>query len=158
MSEQAANNSPNGENGNGRLVSIKEVSALTGVPPHTLRFWEKQMPEILRPERTPGGQRRYSPQMVDRARAIKRLSDEKKYSLTAIRNHLAAESEIFEPMQALGRRIGAEQAVDMIIHEVASLLRDRLLNLFEPSGPPKSSGSSLDRTRRREPCWTQETK
>ncbi len=39
-------------------LTIKEVSELTSIPTHTLRFWEKEFDSILVPLRTPGGQRR----------------------------------------------------------------------------------------------------
>lgn len=138
MSGKATEKPSEGKSGNGRLMSIREVSAFTGVPPHTLRFWEKQMPDILRPDRTRGGQRRYDSAAVERVRTIKRLADEKRYSLAAIRNRLAAAHSIVEPARGVGRRIGAEQAVDLIINEVASLLRDRLLNLFEAGEPARA--------------------
>ena len=117
--------------GNGRLMSIREVSALTGVPPHTLRFWEKQMPDVLRPKRTPGGQRRYSPEMTERVRMIKRLSDEKKYSLAAIREHLGAVQHHTEHRPDIGERTSAERAVELIIDEMAELLKERLLDILE---------------------------
>jgi DNA-binding transcriptional MerR regulator len=116
---------------NGRLMSIREVSALTGVPPHTLRFWEKQMPDVLAPERSPGGQRRYSRQTAERVRAIKRLSDEKKFSLAAIRSRLSGDNEVARPALDSGRRALAERAVDLIVDEVADMLKEKLLDLLE---------------------------
>lgn len=124
---------------NGRLMSIREVSALTGVPPHTLRFWEKQMPDVLNPERTPGGQRRYSRETAERVRAIKRLSDERQYSLAAIRNKIGG-GEIVAPLPDVGTRIRAEQTVDLIVEEIASMLKRRLLDLYEADEPGKSDG------------------
>ncbi len=116
---------------NGRLMSIREVSALTGAPPHTLRFWEKQMPDVLMPERTPGGQRRYSRQTIERVRAIKRLSDEKKFSLASIRSRLSGDNGLAQPALDLDRRVSAERAVDLIVDEVAGMLKEKLLDLFE---------------------------
>ena len=134
MPEKTRDKAIESEGGNGRLMSIREVSDLTGVPPHTLRFWEKQMPEILRPERTAGGQRRYSAKMVERARMIKRLSDEKRYSLASIRSQLAAANRPEEPEFDASRHAAAEQMVDLIVNEVAGLLKGRLLKLFEADG------------------------
>jgi len=133
----------NGENR--RLMSIREVSALTGVPPHTLRFWEKQMPDALRPERTHGGQRRYSPEMAERVRTIKRLSDEKRFSLAAIRDLLSVASGIAEPMGDPTHRIRAERAVDLIVDEVASLLKRKLLDLFDSGEPAKAGNPECSR-------------
>jgi transposase len=46
------------------LFSIWEVSEKLGVPKHTLRFWEKELNGLLVPQRTRGGQRRYTPANV----------------------------------------------------------------------------------------------
>lgn len=48
--------------------TISEVSAEIGVSPQTLRVWEAK--GLLQPERTDGGQRRYSEELVARARKI----------------------------------------------------------------------------------------
>lgn len=137
MFEAIDQKTASGKSGNGRLMSIREVSALTGVPPHTLRFWEKQMPDILRPDRTPGGQRRYDAEMTERVRIIKRLSGEKRYSLAAIREHLTASQELARHRPGIGRRTTAERAVELIIDEVADLLKERLLDLLEAGEPAK---------------------
>jgi methanogenic corrinoid protein MtbC1 len=47
------------------LLNIAAISRRTGVAPDTLRKWESRY-GVLRPERTPGGQRRYSEQDVAR--------------------------------------------------------------------------------------------
>lgn len=125
--EKAAANS--GQNGG--FMSIREVSALTGVPPHTLRFWEKQMPDILRPERTPGGQRRYDRQTAERIRMIKRLSDEKRHSLAAIRRHMGAMHGFAQRLPDPRKKVRAERAMELIVDEVAGLLKERLLDLLE---------------------------
>ena len=131
MFETIENMTESEHSGNGRFMFIREVSALTGVPPHTLRFWEKQMPDVLRPERTPGGQRRYSAEMTARARMIKRLADEKRYSLAAIRERLAASGELAARRPFVGKSATDEHAVELIVDEVADLLKERLLDLLE---------------------------
>jgi len=137
------------------LMTIREMSALTGVPPHTLRFWEKQMPDVLSPERTPGGQRRYGPESVERVRAIRYLSDEKRYPLAVIRKHLAGESGIPISFGKKEPQLRDEQAVDLIVDEIACLLKEKLLDMlkngemkngFAPtsagSTPPPSKGGN----------------
>jgi len=126
-----------GEDGNGsrRLMSIREVSTITGVPPHTLRFWEKEMPNILRPERTPGGQRRYDSEAMERVRMIKRLSDERRYSLAAIRDRLGSAQDIAEPPPDFAEHRQAKRAVDLIVDEIGSLLKERLFHLLELGEP-----------------------
>jgi len=116
--------------GNGRLMSIREVSALTDVPPHTIRFWEKEMPNILCPERTSGGQRRYDREMAERIRMIKRLSDEKRYSLATIREYLGA-TEGFSRFQSDSQgNVRAEHAIQLIVDEITDVLKERLRNLL----------------------------
>ena len=55
------------------LMTIEAVSRQLRIPKHTLRFWEKEFEEILVPSRTPGGQRRYTPENVTRIEEINRL-------------------------------------------------------------------------------------
>ena len=116
--------------GNGRLMSIREVSALTDVPPHTIRFWEKEMPNILCPARTPGGQRRYDAEMAERIRMIKRLSNEKRYSLATIREYLSA-TEGFSRIQSDAQgNAQAEHAIQLIVDEITEVLKERLMGLL----------------------------
>ena len=51
---------------------IGEVSAIAGVPPYVLRFWESEFSRI-RPRRTPSGQRMYRRADVERILYIKHL-------------------------------------------------------------------------------------
>ena len=43
-----------------RVYSIRKVSEMIGVPPRTIRLWEKHLQHSFTPERTPGGQRCYT--------------------------------------------------------------------------------------------------
>jgi len=51
---------------------IREVAALLDIPAYTLRFWEDEFP-MFNPDRTPKGQRRYTPEQVELAKRIKEL-------------------------------------------------------------------------------------
>ncbi len=119
------------EDGNDGFMSIRDVSALTGVPPHTLRFWEKEMPNILRPQRTSGGQRRYDSEMAERIKTIKRLSDEKRYSLATIRAYLSAGERLSQSRPSPGNNIHAERAIQLIIDEITDVLKEKLLSLLK---------------------------
>lgn len=55
-------------------MRIGEVAARTGVPPATLRAWERRYGALC-PERTVGGQRVYGPDDVARVRALTALID-----------------------------------------------------------------------------------
>ncbi len=60
---------------------IKEVSKITGVPAHTIRFWERDFNEYLIPVRTRGGQRRYSSQDIEIIEKIKHFRYKEKYTI-----------------------------------------------------------------------------
>lgn len=128
----------------GRLMSIREVSELTGVPTHTLRFWEKEMPDVLCPERTPGGQRRYDREMAERIHVIKRLADERRYSLAAIRERFGFHEKARHTLAASLNDVQTERALEVIIDEIAELLKQRLEQLFGIKGADPKEGANRE--------------
>ena len=58
---------------NSQLFTIQQVSAQCGVSKSTLRFWERKFQAHMFPDRSKGGQRRYSPEHVAVIALIKRL-------------------------------------------------------------------------------------
>ena len=52
--------------------SIREVSELTGVKGHVIRYWETQF-SILRPARRDSGQRKFTQKEIEAIRKIKEL-------------------------------------------------------------------------------------
>ena len=69
-------------------LTIGEVSELTGVPIHTLRFWENEFSQYFSPIRTNGRQRRYNEEAVEAVQMIKNLLKEEKYSIAGARQVL----------------------------------------------------------------------
>ena len=63
------------------VFTINEVSEMTGVPAHTVRFWEKDFSSYIRPAKTPGGQRRYCLRDVRIIKQIKHLRYQEKYTI-----------------------------------------------------------------------------
>ena len=57
-------------------MTIQEVSERMNVTKHTLRFWEKELADLLVPLRTEGGQRRYTLENILVIEEIKRLKRE----------------------------------------------------------------------------------
>ena len=70
-------------------LTIGEVSELTGVPIHTLRYWESEFDGYFSQLRTQGRQRRYDEEAVGRVMEIKSLLKEKKYSIAGARQVLS---------------------------------------------------------------------
>ncbi|MEW6658136.1 MAG: MerR family transcriptional regulator [Thermodesulfobacteriota bacterium] len=73
-----------------RFYTIGEVSRLTGVRPHVLRYWETQG-KILRPYRKTSRHRLYRTTDIQLIFEIKRLRDEEKLTLAAMRRQLQAQ-------------------------------------------------------------------
>jgi DNA-binding transcriptional MerR regulator len=75
-------------------LTIGEVSELTSVPIHTLRYWESEFDGYFSPLRTSGRQRRYDEQAVERVLEIKTLLKEEKYSIAGARQVLSRKMEL----------------------------------------------------------------
>ena len=72
-----------------KLYRIGEVSRLTGVNPHVLRYWERELPQLT-PNRTLSKQRYYRLADIERIRLVKRLLAEERYTLEGVRKVLGA--------------------------------------------------------------------
>jgi len=66
---------------------IGEVSALTDLPAHVLRFWEGEF-KVIQPRRTDSGQRLYRKSDVVMILKIKHLLHEKKFTIEGARQYL----------------------------------------------------------------------
>ena len=75
------------EKENKARYSIRVVSAMLDIPATTLRFWDGYF-EQLEPERTPSGQRRYTPENIEVCKLIKHLLRDKGYSLEYAKKEL----------------------------------------------------------------------
>jgi DNA-binding transcriptional MerR regulator len=109
------------------LLSIKEASRLTGVPAYTLRFWEKEFDEFLKPPRTEGGQRRFDQESLKMVERIKRLVDDEKYSIAGARGVLASEKQQREQRDDVSLRLRNEAQIDLILDEIAEIVREKVL-------------------------------
>lgn len=68
--------------------SIGEVSQITGLEQHVLRYWETEFPE-LNPQKNRAGRRIYTRTDIDFINRIKKLLKEEKYTIEGARNVLA---------------------------------------------------------------------
>ena len=71
---------------------IGEVSKISGLPSHVLRFWESEFKKI-KPRRTNSGQRSYTKKDIETILEIKHLLYEKKFTIDGARKHLNAKTE-----------------------------------------------------------------
>jgi DNA-binding transcriptional MerR regulator len=66
-------------------LNIDQVSQMTGVKKTTLRYWEKEFSEYLKPDRTDTKRRQYSLQEVEKVAVLKQLIEEEKYKSAGVR-------------------------------------------------------------------------
>jgi len=64
---------------------IQKVSEKLEVPRSTIRYWEKEFPQLVNPKRTNGGQRRYSEQDIGNLHKIKNLLHHKNKTIDQAR-------------------------------------------------------------------------
>uniref|UniRef100_A0A7V4G7Q7 MerR family transcriptional regulator n=1 Tax=Desulfobacca acetoxidans TaxID=60893 RepID=A0A7V4G7Q7_9BACT len=67
------------------MLTIDQVSQLTGVRKSTLRYWEKSFEEFLRPARTHSNRREYTMEDLDLVKTIKRLLEEEHLTSEGVR-------------------------------------------------------------------------
>ncbi|MCM1319223.1 MAG: MerR family transcriptional regulator [Muribaculaceae bacterium] len=72
---------------------IKEVSDILGVPQSTLRFWEKEFPNMVKPMRSSKNLRYFRPKDIENLRIIQFLIKDKGLKIDAAREYLRSNSE-----------------------------------------------------------------
>ncbi len=78
-------------------LSIDQVSQLTGVKKTTLRYWEKEFSDYLKPDRTETQRRQYSLEEVDKVNTLRQLIEEEKYKSAGVRLKLGLDSNKGKP-------------------------------------------------------------
>src|SRR3989339_239793 len=71
---------------------IKEIGLELGVPVSTIRYWQKEFADFITPEKTDGGQRRYSQQDVEKFLQIKEYVYKQKRSIDSVREILKSDN------------------------------------------------------------------
>lgn len=90
---------------------IGDVSSITGVETHVLRFWETEFP-ALAPTKTAKGQRQYRRKDVETVLAIKRLLYDEGYTIPGARKAMRATRRIDDsPRRADKAKESARQQV-----------------------------------------------
>ena len=112
---------------NEKFHSIQHVSTKLKIPKPTLRYWEKEFDGILLPDRTNGGQRRYSPEHVSTIKEIKKLK-KAGLSLTEIKNKLSGELTLETGELRLGD--GSTVGIDILVERVTEVVKVEVLKVL----------------------------
>lgn len=91
---------------------IGEVSRITGVKPHVLRYWEQEFQ--LRPKRLAGAQRRYRWEDLERILTIKKLLYEERFTIAGAKKR----------MQELRRQRGEQLEMGFLTEDYKEVLRE----------------------------------
>jgi DNA-binding transcriptional MerR regulator len=67
------------------MLTIDQISQLTGVRKSTLRYWEKSFDDFLKPARTHSNRREYTLEDLDVIKAIKRLLEDEHLTTQGVR-------------------------------------------------------------------------
>jgi DNA-binding transcriptional MerR regulator len=67
------------------MLTIEQVSQLTGVRKSTLRYWEKSFEEFLKPARTQSNRREYTMEDLNLVKTIRRLLEEEHLTSEGVR-------------------------------------------------------------------------
>jgi len=89
------------------LLTIDQISHLTGVRKSTLRYWEKSFNLCLKPSRTHSNRREYSLEDLERIKTIQRLLEQEHLTSHGVRLRL---EELFPPKKDGERRRQAKSA------------------------------------------------
>ncbi len=77
------------------MLTIEQISHLTGVRKSTLRYWEKSFRDCLKPLRTHSNRRVYSLEDLERIKTIKLLLEKEHLTSYGVRLRLL---ELFPPL------------------------------------------------------------
>ena len=87
------------------MLTIDQISQITGIRKSTLRYWEKSFDDFLKPARTHSNRREYTIDDLNRVKAIKRLLEQEHLTALGVRMRL---QELFSPRGKETRGRGAK--------------------------------------------------
>jgi DNA-binding transcriptional MerR regulator len=70
------------------MLTIDQISQITGIRKSTLRYWEKSFDDFLKPARTHSNRREYSIEDLNRIKAIQRLLEQEHLTALGVRMRL----------------------------------------------------------------------
>lgn len=119
-------------------LTIQQASEWLSIPKSTLRFWEKEFPLLISPERTRGGQRRYT---VKDLIVLDTISTLKKRGLTLnqIRKHLRNSTEEQNGIDPI--------LIDELTEKLTSVVRREISNFLLNEGQLFDGGADSSKKR-----------
>ena len=116
--------------------SVSEVSELTGLKAHVLRYWETQF-DVISPSKNRGGTRVYQAEEIERILLVKQLLYERRFTIEGARQKLKEMRQEGTVVEAQKHNVGP--AVLATIKDGLQAVQD-VLTL--PDGPRPAEGRS----------------
>ena len=98
------------------MLTIDQISQITGIRKSTLRYCEKSFDDFLKPARTHSNRREYTIEDLNRIKAIQRLLEQEHLTALGVRMRL---QEIFS---SSGKRDRGPKAKVKVVQKVPSAL------------------------------------
>ena len=111
-----------------KTYSIAEISHITNLAPHTLRYYEQQFPNLLKTERSKGGHRIYNEEHLETLKSIIHLLKNEGKTIKQAREELG------EPDNSIDEHIGEKELI-----KSETSLSDKEKSLFNGSLPDIST-------------------
>ncbi len=93
--------------------SIGEVTKITGVEPHVLRYWEKVFPQ-LSPSKNKAGKRVYTDKNIQTVMELKTLIKDKKYSTAGAKKALRQKKQSPDKEDEINKRLSLKKDLQEI--------------------------------------------
>ena len=110
--------------------TIREVAEMVGLPEHTLRFWEKEIPS-LKPKKTSGGTRQYTEKDIELVRLIHHLVKDQGLTIKAARERLKVSKK---------QVVDHQEIVDQLRNLRAELMR--MISKLDEINPQRCSSKT----------------
>lgn len=101
---------------------IGEVSDLTNLASHVIRFWESQFKQ-LSPRKTPSGHRIYSQKDIETIFLIKELLYEKKFTIKGAKEYLEEIDKNSKPLPIVKNQINKREVLQKLKYILSLLSR-----------------------------------
>ena len=112
-----------------QFFSIQQVSLKLKIPKPTLRYWEKELNNIICPLRTHGGQRRYNIEHISVLAEINKLRN-KGLSISEIKRELGERISIKDG-------ISESNMIDFLADHIAKIVRSEIYNFLHNKNSEK---------------------
>jgi DNA-binding transcriptional MerR regulator len=105
----------------GARLTIADVARRTGIPPATIRFYERELPHLIDVSKTPGGHRRYSEADVRLFEAVRRITQERRLRLSELRRLFEGGTRPDEPKRGEEDIAGLRERIEELERRVSEI-------------------------------------